>query len=115
MKKLTKEDIKIHLNIHYSDIPIRGNAIASGNSEFDKQVENELIDKLTSGDLLAWCNVEIIGEYKGLVSDPEYLGACSYASEKDFKEGGYYDYMVNTVLDDLNNKIADIVCDLVND
>jgi hypothetical protein len=40
----------------------------------------------------AWCCVEVKASYLG-VSESEYLGACSYDGEADFKASGYYDDM----------------------
>lgn len=113
MRDLTIDDIKINLLASYSDIAIRGNAIDSGDIEFDRQTENRLINAVNAGNIWAWCDVMINAEFKGLVSDPEHLGACSYFSEAEFKASGYYTDMVNAVLSDLNNKIKEIYLELV--
>jgi hypothetical protein len=58
-----------------------------------------------------WCRVEVKGTYKGLEAS-EYLGACSYESEEDFKKDGYYEDMCKAVLADLQSQLNDILSDL---
>lgn len=108
MKKLTLKDIEIEVIVDYDDSPIRGNAINSGDITYDRLVENKIIDAVNSGDIWAWASVEVKGTYKGLTAS-EYLGACSYGSEDDFRSDGYFPDMCETVLSDLNSQIEDIV------
>ncbi len=90
----------IELRIHEEDDNVRGNAIASGDPDLDKSVEDEILARLEY-DLWAWCCVEVRATYLG-VTGSAWLGGCSYKDEKEFKsEGGYYDSMVADALDDL--------------
>jgi hypothetical protein len=58
-------------------------------------------DQLQRGNEWAWCSIKISVSYGGLTRH-EYLGGCSYESEKSFVEGsGYYDDMVTTALKEL--------------
>ena len=67
------------------DCPVRGNALASGDDAYDKKVEDEILERLDNGDVWAWAVVEVRAGY-GDLSASDYLGACSYESEKDFRD-----------------------------
>jgi hypothetical protein len=65
-------------------------------------------DQLASGNEWAWCTIKISVSYGGLTAN-DYLGACSYESEKDFVlGGGYYDDMVTTALKELATDLEKI-------
>jgi hypothetical protein len=70
------EEIRYYTDIHPEDKPVRGNLIASGDDVFDKECEDEVLERLTQGDILAWCIIEVRAEWKGLtgrVLGEEYL------------------------------------------
>lgn len=101
----TIEQVNFTLTIEPEDIPVRGNAMASGNDATDKKYEDEIIERLNNGDLWAWCSVCVTAERKG-VEGVDYLGGCCYKDEKDFKEGdSYYKDMQRQAYDDLVKKI----------
>jgi len=86
-------DVTVTLKIEACDIPIRGNAIASGDDAYDKTIEDDLMYRLENGDIWAWFNATAIVEisvngvkFQGL----EFLGACSYKDLKQFLEDGDY-------------------------
>jgi hypothetical protein len=110
MKTLDIKDIHFTIEVEQDDIPVRGNAIASGDDIFDCKVENEIIQRLDNGDVWAWASVKVIGTYKGL-SSCEYIGACSYENEAEFKADGYYDDICYDILCKLNAKLSDIIQD----
>jgi hypothetical protein len=115
IKKLTVRDLTINVIASEEDIPVRGNAIASGDEAFDREVENKLIKRLEDGDIWAWCSVEVECSYKGLTAS-EYLGGCSYKSEKDFiKNSGYYTDMVQTCLEDIQSQLEALVNEVTAD
>lgn len=90
------DQIEFELIAEYETTPIEGNALASGDDETDRKQEQMIKRQLRNGNVWAWASVELKGKYKGLeVSD--YLGCCSYKSEKDFKKDGYYDDMKSEV------------------
>jgi hypothetical protein len=101
-------EITLHVQPE-DDIPVRGNAMASGDDAYDKEVEDEIIRRLEGGDVWAWAKVEVRATYKGLYGSA-FLGACSYKDEKGFKEaGGYYGQMVGEAcreLQDLIDKVG---------
>ena len=90
-KRLTESDVTFRIEILPDDTPIRGNAIASGDDDLDRQVENEIIDRLDSGDIWAWCCVRVVASFGPLEADA-VLGGCSYRDRAEFTErGGYFD------------------------
>jgi hypothetical protein len=106
MKKITRNtnDLEITVTARQDHIPVRGNAMASGDDALDKQVEDEIIARLNSGDVWAWASVCVKVTYLGLEAE-EYLGGCCYEGENDFiKNSGYYDDMVAAAIDDLNRQ-----------
>lgn len=104
-RKLTLADVTVELRAEEEHVPVRGNAMAS-DDELDKQVEDEILDRLARGERWAWCCIIAEarwGDHVGYAS----LGCCSYADEADLKQpGGYYEGMVEEALDGLNAKVA---------
>lgn len=81
------------------------------NAEFPEDAQN-VIDGINSGNPWAWCTIEVkasvtIGGFKYEASD--YLGACSYKDEVDFKGDGYYTDMVAQATDALADELAEQV------
>jgi len=105
--KIRPEDVTYTLTIEDEDIPVRGNAMASGDDEADEAYENEIIARLDSGDLWAWCFVKVTAEWRGF-KGWDGLGGCSYADEADFKRGGYYEDMKARAFDDLVATVEDV-------
>lgn len=93
-----ERDYEVEIIVLPNDIPVRGNAIVSGDDDFDAQVENEIIARLESGDVWAWAAVEVKVSKWGH-TESEFLGSCSYADEEDFKTGGYYTDMLETCVE----------------
>jgi hypothetical protein len=116
-RKLTAKDVVFAVECLPEDIPVRGNAMASDEPELDKKVEDEIIARLDSGDLWAWCCVKVtatlecVSQRKGYVPTDvslvgvDYLGGCSYRDEGDFREGGYFADMKDAALDDLQAQV----------
>lgn len=101
------EHATIEVIAEQDDIPIRGNAMASGDDDVDRKVEDEILARLDGGDVWAWAAVEVratLGRYTG----SDYLGACSYADEADFRaNSGYFDGMRGEALKALTASIED--------
>jgi hypothetical protein len=76
------------------DTSIVGNAMASGDDDFDAKCEQSIIDDLEDGNEWSWCTVRVTCTVRGYGSvGTDYLGCCSYDGEEAFKAGGYYDDM----------------------
>lgn len=98
-----RTDIEIEIFSTQDNLQVRGNAIFSGDDDFDEKIENEIIERLNSGDVWAWADVEVrvtVIETGETASD--YLGSCSYEDESDFKRGGYYGDMIERCLEELS-------------
>jgi len=87
---------EIEIILHEEDRPVEGNISASGDDDYDAAIEQETIERLNSGDLWAWCRVEVKATF-GDMSASDFLGSCSYAGEQDFKQSGDYEGMVKAV------------------
>lgn len=77
---------------------------ASDEPELDSMIVKGIKDRLNSGDLWAWFCAHVRVTYNGFVGD-DYLGACSYENEADFRNGGYFDDMVDMCIDQINAQI----------
>lgn len=100
MIAITQSDVEIEVRAEPEDIPIHGNAMASGN-------EKQIMDELIYNDW-AWCCAVVEVSWKGL-SETVTLGCCSYSSEEDFRACPYFQDMVNEALESLNANVIDIV------
>ena len=99
--------VSVKLEVHQSDIPVKGNAMASGDDKYDRKVENQILKRLNDGDVSAWfdCVVTVAIEWEDGTKEYEYeafdsLGGCSYTSVKEFIDpDGYYGDMLETAWD----------------
>ena len=104
-RKLNRDEIQIRIAVLPEEIPVKGNAICSGDEDFDHQVETEILKRLEQDDVWAWATVRVTAEWEGL-KEAEYLGCCCYADEEEFRqEGGYFDEMVDEALANLNKRL----------
>lgn len=103
---LTLEDCDITVEALPEDIPVRGNALASGDDEIDKREEDRIIEDLEWNEW-AWCTAKVTVKYEEFEAY-EYLGCCSYESEGDFIENsGYYEDMTRSALALLNERLEE--------
>jgi len=100
MKRLTEADVKFTIEIEPEEIDIA----------MDIDDENKkIVKRLELGDIWAWASVKITAHWHGL-EGIEYLGCCSYEDEEDFKKNsGYYEDMKKQALEDLQNRLNDIL------
>jgi hypothetical protein len=114
---LTEDDVTVFVSCEPDeDLPVRGNAMASGDEAVDRAAEQAILAELNSGNVWAWCVVRVQVAWtapsgREYVSD-DTLGACSYRDEADFRAGGYFDDMVAAALETLNSDLATILADL---
>jgi hypothetical protein len=107
IKPITREEATIRVLAEPDEVPVEGNACASGDNAFDQEVEQGILARLEQGDVWAWAAVTVIVTWASFEART-HLGCCSYDSEDDFKQhGGYFDDMVAEALDDLNRTIGD--------
>jgi hypothetical protein len=108
---LKLKDCEIQIICHPEEISVRGNAVVSGDNELDKLQEDKIIESFNSGNIWAWCTVELVVIWSfdgGSLQASDYLGCCSYDSESDFIDGGYYEDMCSNALAELNIQIENI-------
>ena len=115
MNYLKAENIEIQVNVQDETIPVRGNALASGDDAIDKQAEEEIIAQLEQGNVWAWATVEVVARFivnGEMICGQAYLGACSYPvnGERSFRhpENGYFAMMIGDAIIDAINMRADI-------
>lgn len=112
MKTLSVDDVKWEVIADYEHIPVRGNAISTGDDDEDKSHEDWIIERLDSGDVWAWAMVTVRGRWNGLSAET-YLGCCCYKDELDFRApGGYFQDMQAEVLDELQAQAEDIAASM---
>lgn len=71
-----------------------------------KEDADEICRRYDNGFLEAWFCAKVTVKYKDFEYD-DYLGGCSYDTFKEFtnEENGYYMYMVNNCIDQINKDI----------
>lgn len=77
--------VTYEVEIEPEDVPVRGNAMASGDKALDKECEDAIFKDLENGNEYAWCYARVIAEsggYKGEAS----LGCISCKDHKEFEE-----------------------------
>jgi hypothetical protein len=111
IRELREDEVEFTIEAEQDDIPVRG-SFASGDDEKDEELAKEILARLDRGDVWAWASVKVTAmwkDWKGV----DYLGACSYESEADFKQDdGYYGDMKARALEDLNKSLAKCAADL---
>lgn len=112
IREVTVGMVEFTLVPETEDIPVRGNALASGDPRVDQEAENEILAALAQGNCWAWCGVRVTAHWHGFEGDA-YLGCCSYRDKADFLENsGYYADLQKQALADLNTKILQMFVDL---
>lgn len=107
--KLDRSKVSYQIHIEVDDIEVRGNAVSSGDEAYDRRVEDEILQRLEDGDTWAWAAITVTAHLEGLeVHGADHLGACSYASEEQFRECPYFADMCEAALDDLEQRIEAI-------
>lgn len=101
--------LEYDLTAEFDDLPVRGNAIGSGDDDYDRQVEDSILERLDGGDVWAWASVCVTCKVPGYDAvGTDYLGGCCYADADDFKQpGGYYDDMRSEARHDLQSALAE--------
>ena len=106
-RPLTREEIAVRLKVEPELIPVEGNASASGDDDFDREVEHNILCRIQQGDIWAWAAVTVTVSW-GPFSASDHLGCCSYANEEDFRHpGGYFDDIIDEARTELNKLVLD--------
>lgn len=97
------EHADVVLETESKDMPVRGNASAWGDGTDDAYAD-ELIARISRGDEYAWFCANVtarLDQFEG----SDCLGGCTYDSEKQFREDGYYTDMVSNAIEALADDI----------
>lgn len=116
MRPLTESDVIFNVLAEPCDIPIRGNALASGDNETDRAHEDAIMAELQDGNVWAWTTVRVTaivpdireGDYDDIVGET-FLGGCNYANAEEFMQSDYFAEMKAEALRDLNEQLAAIL------
>lgn len=98
--RIPKGEIRYDLKVEPEDLSLEGNVMASGDEETDRQAVAEVQRQLDAGNEWAWCCVIVTASWNGF-SGSAVLGACSYASEADFRASDYFADLRNEATDEL--------------
>lgn len=104
----SKKSVAVEYEIEIAEehIPVRGNAMVSGDDAADRELEDEILARLDRGDLWAWCSVRVKAvAADGSIGCSSWLGACCYKNEADFRNDGGEGYFT-----DLCREAADELC-----
>ncbi len=107
IRPITREEARIRVLAEPDHVPVEGNASGSGDDDFDREVEHNILCRLQQGDVWAWAAVTVVVAWCHF-EGRAHLGCCSYADEDDFRQpDGYFDDMVNEALEELNKSISE--------
>jgi hypothetical protein len=101
------ESICYSVIAEYETMPVRGNALASGDDAFDLLVEDEIIERLERHDVWAWACVKVVASWDGFTGESGWLGACTYENEESFRGDAYFTDLKAEALEALQNTLAD--------
>jgi hypothetical protein len=81
-RKLTEADVTFTVEVEQDELEIRGNAMASGDDAADRELEDQIISQLDSGNMAAWCTVTVVARWTDPAGDTfegtDNIGACSF-------------------------------------
>lgn len=105
MRQFKSDDAKWKIEVWFDDAPVRGNVIASGNDDIDKQAEEHVLEEINRGNVWAWATVTITVTWAGF-SSFDCLGCVSEKSEESFKHtDGYFRNMCQQALSNVFDDI----------
>ena len=95
-------EFNVEADQDYTDV--RGNAMASGDGEYDHKVEDSVLADLDDGNVWAWASVKVSASIDG-IECADYLGCCNYKNEADFLKDVYYLDMKSEALSELRIEV----------
>ena len=99
IKDKIKNDVEYAIILHEELAPPEGN-FALGDDEEDAATCKKIREDMQHNEY-AWCCIEVRCYYQGEIFGNDFLGGCSYESQKGFMEGGYYEDMKDRALEEL--------------
>ncbi len=108
-----QSDVEFSATIEPDDTPVRGNFMATEDPEQDRAAEDEVIRRLDSGDVSAWCGLVVRAEWRGFKGVASLWG-CSYASEDELLASDYMSALRDEAFDALCREVSDSVAKLAD-
>ncbi len=106
MRAIEIEGCEVSVEMEPEDMQLEGN-VSCIDPDTDAEAVRYVRAQLEAGNDWAWCQVVVRVRYRGLEATDALCG-CSYASEADFRAGGYYDDMVYECLASLNRQAREL-------
>lgn len=103
IRKYVEANITFQIECLPEDIHPEGNAIASGDEDYDREVVAQILEDL-EWNPWAWCVVKVSGSVDGISSE-DYLGGCSYEDQESFESNGYCEDMKSAVIDEITAEL----------
>jgi hypothetical protein len=103
MDLLKRKHVQIEISIEPDDTEVA--------TAFEDMSQAQYVfDDIESGNAWAWVLVTVtltvwMPNGQLLLKNEQYLGACNYKDEDDFKAGGYYEDMLAEGLNELNEEL----------
>lgn len=109
MRQLTLDDVSVEVSAE-PEWQSPDGEFDTGDKELDARIVRD-IKRRRNLTVWAWCTVTVRVAWRGHTGKA-HLGCCSYRSEKDFRQGGYFGDLADEALDELNAKLAGLRSDL---
>lgn len=81
-ERIDIDAVEYTVTVEAEETPVRGNAMASGDAEADKELEDEILAALERGQVEAWCCLVVTATYTdeqgNEYSGADSLGCCSF-------------------------------------
>jgi len=105
LRKLTRlDEVEFTYTLEVDDVPIEGNAMASGDDSVDQECYAWIRRELAHGNYAAWGSVLVTAAWKGFRGTAG-LGGCSYETEKALW-ADLRTELEDEALDDLNASLS---------
>lgn len=110
IRKLKADEVTFEVTIEPEHIEVRGNAMCSGDSRYDKRVEDRILRDLDNGYQEVWCCLVVTAEWEG-IKGRDTLGCCSFRKgdgrsvEKQSNECAKEHGMFDRALENLNEEL----------
>lgn len=82
-------------------------SFASDDDDLDRKEVARIKRRYAAGDRWAWCSTRVTVECGSFTGESDWLGGCSYASEKDFKKSDCYKDMQREARENLLNQLME--------
>lgn len=110
-KRLTLADVQVRIVAEPEDTTPLDSYCVPGIISKDDPDAHRFVEKvqemIDEYGLWGWCCVRVEVRLGPLVGK-EYLGGCSYEGENEFRNGGYYEQMVEAALSNLQYQVDEL-------